>query len=322
MIVKLGVTSLDGLRRDRTWLGHPKRFALSLYGRIVRDHAELDAWLPRILERHQTHSGAFKRTLDRRFEELDALVARRFAELRTGPDATLRVHDAAVSDGRSSVELHDRLRRDGPVDFVASDRDPAVYVVRPRGGGWEVALDEEGNVVQYVGSGFVVSPVAPEHALVYPVNRVALTWLSVRLRKRAHSLWRRAMEPVPADLERREVDGHEVWRVPLICRPCLERMQKGQIRFVRHDICDPLPGAYHLVRAMNVLNHLPSEALRLAVRSLRGALEDGGLLVVGRSADPGGETRATVWRREGSRLRAIERTHGGSELAGAIEAQG
>lgn len=320
MVFKLGITSLASLDRDRTWSGHPKRFALSLYGEIIEGRPELDAWLPRILERHQSSTGAFKRTADRRFLELDEIVARRVAELRSRAPGELRVHDLGVSDGRSSVELFERLSEGGPVRFTASDRDPRVYVVRAPAEGWDVVFDEAGRVLQYVAHGFVVSPVAPENPAVYPLNRLALAAFERRLRPRAEPLLRSALANPLDDLEHRAVGDAEVWRIPLICRACLDRMRSGRIRFERHDVCDPLGGRFHLLRAMNVLNHLGPEPLRRAASRLWEGLEDGGLLVVGRSADPGGESLATVWRREGDALVVLDRLHGGAELADAIEA--
>jgi len=318
MILKLGVTSLDEISRDRTPLGYPKRFALSLYAEILEAHPELDAWLPRILERHETSSGAVKRTSDRRFGDLDLRVEQRVAEMPRPAEEPLRVHDAGVSDGRSSVELFDRLRRFEPLDFVASDRDPRVDLVRGPQGRWSVAFDEEGTVVQYAAHGFVLSPVGRENALLYPVNRAVLAWLERRLRPRAEAIWRRAASPPLADLERRIVDDCVVWRVPLICRACLEHMKTGAIEFRRHDIRDPLPGPFHVVRAMNVLNHLDPPGQRRAVGSLWASLAEGGLLVAGRSVDPHGETRAAIWRRERGELRELDRLHGGAELGTVI----
>jgi len=318
MIFKLGVTSLAGLSRDRTFLGFPKRLALSLYGEILEGHPELDSWLPRILERHHTRSGAVKRTLDRRFGELDLRVEQRVAELPPPAEKPLRVHDAGVSDGRSSIELFDRLRRFGPLVFVASDRDPRVDVVRGPDGRWEVAFDEEGAVVQYAAHGFVLSPIGLENALLYPANRAMLAWLERKLRARAGQVRRRAASPPLADLERRVVEDCVVWRVPLICRACLEHMKTGAIEFLRHDIREPLAGRFHVVRAMNVLNHLAPEDQRRAARSLWVSLAEGGLLVAGRSADPHGEPRATIWRRDRCELREVDRLHGGAELGTVI----
>jgi len=320
MVFKLGVTSLASLGRDRSWSGQSRRFALPLYGEIIESHPELDAFLPRILERHVSGTGAFKRTSDRRFAELDAIVARHAAELRGAIAGDLRVHDLGVSDGRSSVELLDRLAADGPVRFTASDRDPRVDGVRDRSGRWAVVFDEDGRVVQYAGRRFVVSPVAPENPILYPLNRLVLAAFERRLRPHAEALRRRALATPPADLERRAVDGAELWRIPLICRACLERMRSGEIRFLRHDVCEPLGERFHLLRAMNVLNHLGPEQLERAASRLWEGLEEGGLLVVGRSADPDGRTLATVWRREGGGLKTLDRLHGGAELAAAIEA--
>lgn len=322
MIFKLGVTSLDALQRNRTWLGRRKRFALSLYGEIIESHPESDDWLPSILQRHAAVTGAVKRTLDRRFEELDEIVARHFARMRQTVSGEVRVHDMGVSDGRTSVELYERLCSSGPLRFVASDLYPRVDIVRSLAGGWAVVFDEDGHVVQYVAHGFVVSPVAPDRMLAYPVNRLALAAFEYHLQPVARAARDSLLTAPIDDLERRSIDGFEIWRVPLICRACLSLLRDGQIRFQRHDIRAPLSERYHLLRAMNVLNHVSLEQLPHVAAHLREGLEEGGLLVVGRSADPGNRTLATVWQRVGDRLHVIARLHGGAETADLIESGG
>jgi hypothetical protein len=315
MLFKLGVRDVRRLPHVRTLLGRRKHVDIRLYGEILKGDPEGDRCLPLVLERFRAANGAFKRTEDRRFETLDALLE---AEMRRWGPRRLRVHDAGVSDGRTAVALYRRLREFVDVEYTASDWYPTVFVVRHRRG-WSVAFDDDGQAVQYAGFGFVLAPPDPRRLLLDPLNRLLERIFQTRLAPHAGRALASVDRAALAPLMEAPCGAFRVLRIPLVCRACLDLMEHDPaFRFVRHDVREPLPRRYDLVRAMNVLNHLRPAERGEAFRALADALEEGGLLAVGRSMDPGGETHASVWIREGGRLRHLHDLHGGAEVRPAV----
>lgn len=316
MLFKLGVRDVRQLPNVTTLLGRRKKVDVRLYGEILRDRPESDRWLPLVVEFLHTTNRAVKRTEDARFEEFDAMLFNVLTEETPTEGGVLGVHDLGVSDGRTAVALYRRLHALGSVDFTASDLFRAVFVVLHTKRGWSVAFDEDGRAIQYAGWRFVLSPPDPDLAWLYPVNRALQAafgaWLEPQAARALLDVDREAM----ADLEEVSSGPFRILRVPLVCRECMDLIQADpHFHFVRHDVRRAAPGRFGLIRAMNVLNHLSPDDQQRAFQAFRGCLVEGGVLAVGRSADPGGETRASVWRRRGDRFERVRDLHGGAELA-------
>lgn len=327
-MLKLGITRAKSLPRVTTLLGRRRRIAFRVYAEILRDRPESDVHLPLVLEGLIVGRHAFKRTYDRRFSELDGVIFEAVRSLGPVSQGPLRVHDMGVSDARTSAELLRRLEALGPVDFTASDWYGIVHQVRNARAGWSVCFDDDLQPVEYTGWGFVLSPSDPDHRLAYPVNRMVRWLFETRLLPIARAQLEGVRRDALPDLDELESGDFRILRIPLVCREFRERMRtSGSCRFVRHDVRTPTPDRYHLIRVMNVLNHLEPEEQRRSLEGLRASLEEGGLLVVGRSLDrfdeTGGESASTIWVRRGAGFERWMDVGGGSELeplASALEA--
>jgi hypothetical protein len=311
-MLKLGVRRIEELSHARTIFGRAKRIDIRLYWEILRGRPEEDHWLQRILQSYIASNQAPKRTESARFRKFDALLLETLAERGSGFPRT--AHDMGVSDGRTAVELYEKLRERGAVDFTASDWYPALHLVQHRARGWSVAFDEDGNAVQYAGFGFVLSPPEPDRAYLYPVNRLIQTLFERVLAPRAA----RALAEVDLNelgtLAERDSDAFRVTLIQLVCRECLALLEdEAGFRYERHDVREPCGRRFHLIRAMNVVNHLTPADQRRALLALCESLEEGGLLALGRSQDPSGETLGSIFERQGGSLRRLGGLHGGSE---------
>lgn len=315
MLLKRGVVELDELAAMTTIFGRRKKASVRLYAEILRGRPDHDVHLPLVLESLVVGPRAFKRTADRRFEELDAALLELVLSIERKPGEPLRVHDMGASDGRTSAELYARLRSLGPIEFTASDLYRTLYLVEPADRAWWVAFDEDLQPIQHGRWGFVFSTFLPDNPLLYPINTLADWWLRRTIVPQAQRTLAEADAAAIPDLASRQVRGLTVTSLLLICRECRELMQRDSgFRFMRHDVRRPTPMRFHLIRALNVLNHVDRAGQIEAIRSCRASLCDGGLLVIGRSSVPESHTHASIWRREGDALTLLRDLDGGAEL--------
>ena len=155
-------------------------------GKLTYGRAQLSCWYPpidgawrqeAILRRFALSNGVYKRTAQSRFAEFDHAVTE-FLSDKFANEEVLQVHDVAVSDGRTSVEFYDRLRRElmQSIEFYATDRDLEVFALHKNGCRTSVVIDSEGTVLQIVHPPFVFNVCKPESKLLYPINHL-IRWL-------------------------------------------------------------------------------------------------------------------------------------------------
>jgi hypothetical protein len=319
VLLKRGIVRADGLPHMTTIFGRRKKVSVCVYGEILQDRPEKDRYLPLVLESLVVGSGAFKRTENRRFEELDGAILGLVRAIERAADEPLRVHDMGASDGRTSAELYAKLRSIGAVDFTASDLYRTVHVVEPEDRSWWVAFDEDRQPIQYGRWGVVISPFLPDHLLLYPINRLIARWLEYTVVPRATKCIAEMDLDAIADLNGVRVGGHRVSNIALVSRGCRDLMRRDSgFRFTRHDVRQRSSSKYHLIRVLNVLNHVEVNGQVEAIQNCYDALLEGGILVIGRSIDPGGNTSASIWRREHGGFELIRDLHGGSEHKSSV----
>ncbi len=311
-MLKLGITTMRGLTRPRSWLGRSRHASLLLFARLAeRGHDGAEAY-DRLVERVRLPNGTWKQTAGGRLDDVDDLIA---AALRASHPlgARISVLDLGASTGVTSAALYDRLGRTYQVHFVASDlyRD----AIAVSGHLWTVVLTASGDVLQYVIGPFVL-PGQLDESPFYVVNRLlkaaARRWLTPRARRAAA-----AAATLPYLTARRE-GATEVVRLPLFSFHCLDRARRGDFTFEVTDVLRPLSRSATVVRAMNVVtrDYFDEHTAGVALANCIDAVEPGGLLVIGRSTGlTAGHTRATCYRVDAARrLRPIARLSGGDEL--------
>ncbi len=289
-MLKFGVCDADDLRaQDLAGPGSDRKFiAVSLYEDVATgDAPDRDLLLEKVLVRFASRNASLKRTQASRFEAFDTTLC----ELLAGEPAgkTWRVHDMAVSDGRTTADFFELLtdRCGLSVSFLASDYAPDVEVVTHASSRLQVARDPRtGTVLQVVWPPFVFNVQKGESPLLYPLNHAIRAWL---LRTRVPDLLARA--------ERGEADRRTVWLLHPRCRA----LRDGEPRFTfeRRDLLEPASDRFDLIRAMNVLNvdYFSPDQHRQALRNLAASLVQGGLLVTGSNEDAGSTVNGAVYRR-------------------------
>jgi hypothetical protein len=252
----------------------------------------------------QLHSGVFKATHQRRFDDTFPLL------LGAIPvdDSALRVLDVACSSGVSTAELHCALVARGlVVETIGTDILTQVRHVA-FGDGSAVLVDRDGNILGAEIRGMLINR-QPTSAVVifHPLRVVRSHWLI------------RSSTGCCAE-GRTYPPGVKITEVPLISSS-VDRL-KG-VRVVEEDILEPrVEGSFGLIRAANILNfgYFAPAKLRELVAALLARLRVGGLLFIVRSE--GTLNHGTLWCREADGLRLLGSVGRGSEISGIIEEVG
>jgi len=297
---QLTPAKLEGFIKGR------KLIALDLY-------SALDEWTPaernklqeRMLSQFSLHNRTFKYTITRRFPDFDRLAVSEIAS-RFPAGQPVRVHDIAVSDGRTSYDFYtelSRLYRDR-LAFVASDYAPYVYVLKRTHSARRIVIDDDAHILQVTTPPFVFNTVRFESVWLYPVNHI-VRQLVVRLYARPLLSAYQSGEP---DVKRRRID--------LLCpeyRSCVEKTVN--CRFESYDILSGPTEQFDVIRAMNVLNqsYFSRAQLQRGVANIVRSLNDNGLFIAGSNTKQGTVVNGGVFRKSGDSLVTVATSGEGSK---------
>jgi hypothetical protein len=224
----------------------------------------------------------------------------------------------AASNGVTSLELYLKLSQRRAATVYASDYYDRIWLVRPRKSRWVTIFDIDQRPLQTVGFNFVVSAQRPEPAR-YVLNRLLQRYLRHRVIPVAAQLLRESISGASGG----DTDDPVIQTVPLFHPKCLAYANvDSHFRLIHHNIFNPDQLRYDVVRAMNIIttDHLSYSLMSQALRACFHSLEDGGILVLGRSVDEiDGRLRATAYERIEKKLRPIWSSHGGYECPELIE---
>jgi hypothetical protein len=212
-----------------------------------------------------------------------------------------------ASSAITSLELYDCLNHVRPTSVLATDFFDRLDFVTPPESGWTVAFDAEGRAVQAVGYGFALA-LTGKQPRRYPVNALLARSVAKRI--------------VPTALDQ-YADAKNRKTLPLFHPLCMQRAAIDQNFSVgRFDVFTASPNRFHLIRAMNCLNrcYFSEVELRKALRLCSNALEEGGLLLVGRSVDEeDGRVTASLYEKIGGKLTRQWDENEGSELNALVD---
>jgi len=233
-------------------------------------------------------NGTCKTTNSRRFKSLDDSICKYASEL---PQQPLKVHDVAASDGITTVNLSDAMDSQSIAHSIwFSDKFSNLYTRRT--GISRIVYDQEGTLVYAELLKMLASPYLPSRF-----------WLSRMLGR----LYSRKCERRPNEKE-----------VLLLNPLARTRIAEKRMQFFHYDLFDghDSNGPYHVIRCMNALNPaIFEESLLLnALTKLVKNLDDGGILIIGRTNPSTGENHATIFRLSKLGLEVLDRLGDGSEI--------
>lgn len=234
-----------------------------------------------------TSDGTTKHTASGRFRDLDSLVVNYLS-----PESNV-IHDVAVSNGITSVELYSVLRSCGvPFKLMVSDKF-SHYLYR-------------GNTVRKI----------------YAVNKTLLFayvgWILVDRK----CSWKFPVSKFLFPLVRAfDKPSPPYGEIPLYESRLLELIRKGHVEELSYDIFSTsLHDRFTFVRCMNVLNldyFKPGNIIQ-ALALLKDSLKDQGVLLLGRTL-PNGVNAVSFYKNVCGRLELIRELNGGSEVRHLVE---
>jgi len=307
---KTGIYQRDRLtlKAITGFLGRRKFIAITLYPHVASsDLPERDRLLEHILCRFPAANGTYKRTQSHRFDEFDAHVIRLLRE-RLEPNTQYKVHDMAVSDGRTAVDFFQKIDAIDHLqfDFLATDAFTNLTAISAPPNALTIVIDSKSQkLLQIIRPPFVFNLEKHESTLLYLFNRLVREVL--------------LLTGVRTLLACFKAQAPEVVTTPIrmLSPECLQLLEKEpRFHFDQHSILEPSTGAFHLVRAMNVLNHnyFSQKDLYLAAANIHASLLPGGLFVTGSNYDAGTTVNGGVYERTAIGFKLLWSSGSGSQV--------
>ena len=240
---KTGIYNLNQLANQKLdgFFGKRKFIAIDLYEEVgLSGLPNKERLKEAIMRRFALANGTFRRTHDARFEDFDGDAIRQIKKFFSKDDL-LRIHDVAVSDGRTACEFFNKLKRDfKKMHYHATDRDTYVKIIEskknPKN---KIVRDEEGKLLQIIWPPFVFNIPKKESPLLYPINRLLIKLLENKTRMKKWLKLNNVKE------KRISIFSHEA-----------QKLERDDISFSlgAYDLFNKMPAKYDIIRVMNVLN--------------------------------------------------------------------
>lgn len=269
-MLKMGIYRVEDIglptNREEAFFGGRKNVSITLYEEAcLQENA--DDLTQRILLLFSDERGAYKRTYAKRFEDFDKEAVGILKRHFSGP--TLDIHDAGVSDGRTSVDLFRQLSIEFPeLTFTASDYDPNIKILEK--GKLKVVLSNSEKVLEITRPPFVFNTIKRDRYCYYPLNhffRKILEWFRVK--------------PLVALYKNHKIAPKTLF----LFAPSAIKLARETTNFqlAQHDLLKPFVKQYDVIRAMNVLNpsYFSEQEFPLIIKNIHDALKVNGIFVTG-----------------------------------------
>ncbi len=271
-----------------------KRISITLLDKI--DALEnADYYREIILLNFSDDRRTFKRTYKDRFEIFDKKVLDVIAAQSI---SSLRVHDIAVSDGRTTCDFYEKLQRSFPVEeYFASDYSPDIIVINDK-----ITTNPDGKILEVIFYPFVFGN--QREGLRYPINNAIR---SIVFYGYAPYLLKRYLKN--PSIEKKTIQ--------MFCSTA-QRLASSDNRFhlMKYNVLNPSPIArpLNIIRAMNIFNpaYFSDAQITLALKNIYGALENGGLFITGSNQDADSLVHGGVYQKTNTGFKELWRSGEGS----------
>lgn len=258
----------------------------------VRDKAQF----VKLINKIQLANGSFKTTKINRFKEIDEYLINTLS-----PEKKYSIHDVAVSDGITSLELKEKL------ELKSIDHELVIS-------------DKYSELFYYYKNGFTT---------YYDVDHMVVMKCFFNILLDSNLSWKFFLSKVLGPLNRHEkikdIEKEKTNKksIYLINPVTAELIKSGIIKFRQIDIFEnksEIP-KYDIVRCMNILNprYFSEAQLTKAVQGLFGSLKNDGFLIVGRTEISTGKNLATIFQKKNGNLVVRNKFNKGAEIESLIE---
>lgn len=286
-MIKIGIHSLECLmsgKGDSTpFRKELKNVSISLYEKACAEK-NADTLTQRILLLFSDERGAYKRTYSHRFEIFDKEICDLLYQNLSSADS-IKVHDVAISDGRTSVDFFRKIYALFPqIRYTASDYNPTIKILEK--GRLKVALTESNQVLDITCPPFVFNSIKRDSYRHYPLNHI--------IRKITE---RFMVAPLVKSYEKGRVRAKKIF----LFAPSAINLQKNNQHFnlVQHDILKPFKEPYTFIRAMNVLNpsYFSKSDFPKIIKHMYNGLEENGFFITGSNQEANTTVNGAVYKK-------------------------
>ncbi|MFZ4057301.1 MAG: hypothetical protein ACOYKE_04155 [Ferruginibacter sp.] len=231
-------------------------------------------------------NGIYKKTNAKRFEDVDATLIQHLKK-----DTVYQLHDVAVSDGITSVDLYNNLKQAGiQVSFTISDKFAKVLSEKKWYG--QLYKDADGFVLY---ADFLGIQAYRRTSVAYIISKFLGYFIPTKS----------------------AVTGKEK-ELYMLNPKTMEAIHNKTISFQYFDIFEPAANTpqYDIVRCMNVLNYkvFPDDDIVSAIKNLLTTVKENGFFVFGRTEDITSVNNASILQKLNGKVVLVADINQGSEL--------
>ena len=304
-----GITSFQDLCKrgnPKNVFGDRKKVSIELYEEALKSKVQKKVGEEILLE-FAVCNGVYKRTYENRFKDFDAKVLSFVKKIK----APLKVHDMAVSDGRTACDFFNQLAVYEDMTYHASDYGSTVHILKD--GRAKIVVDHTNAICQFICDPFVlIHHFYKREVVLYPLNFLVKLWLRfVKAPKIMQKFKAGALKPTKT--------------IRLFCPDALA-LEKEDKRFslLDHSILSPSPlkQRQNFIRFMNILNpgYFSSAQSQAIIQHVFDALEEGGLMVVGSNQGQNTQVHGGVYQKEKTGFKCLWQSGDGGYAKKVLEA--
>ena len=244
-----------------------------------------------VIDQIRMPNGTCKTTIINRFSDLDQALSKIL--VNNPSSSNFVIHDVAISDGITSVDLYNELKKKGlGIDYHSSDNYAELYYGDYLG--LNYFIDKDGQIVRISYMGILCDKYL---SWKFGISKL-LGIFFLKFLKRKILVNKKTV---------------------LLLSPNYKQLLKKElVHFKVHDVFDKsdLIGFFDVIRCMNILNTLyftPDE-IKVALTNLSLSLKENGLIVIGRTNPKNGLNEATIYEKHGDVFSSLESFNGGCEI--------
>lgn len=249
----------------------------------------------KLIDKIKLANGSYKTTRVDRFGDIDTILIEMLSSKKS-----YKIHDIAVSDGITSIELQKRLEHNNiNHTLTISDKFSKLYFNTRNG--LSVYYDEDGNILMASFLGIHINE--------------RLSW-KYFLSKFLGILFSKTLS------NKRDKESNKDKEILLLNPETREGITNGKIEFKYFDVFEQeaSPTKYDIIRCMNILNpiYFNEAEIKRAIKSIAESLNDDGILIVGRTEIENNKNLASIFRIKNSQLVLEKQFNAGAEIENLV----
>ncbi len=288
--------------------GDDKDISITLYEQI-QQLANADEVAERILLLFKDERGAYKRTYIKRFEQFDLMILEYLQNIFKSEEY-LVIHDAGVSDGRTALDLFNKIAMIFPnCKYIASDYNAKVYIITKNK--CQVTMSHTGKMLEIVWPPFVFNTIRLNRfILFYPINYLISFIVKLLV-----------VSPMMKAYKAHKLQAKEL----MLFAPKVLYCAKHNPHFLlqQHDLSQAFKeqAKINMMRVMNVLNpsYFSKNELSIIINNIYAALTMDGLFITGSNQNPGSIVDGGIYQKTIKGFKQLAISGNGSPVATLID---